>query len=262
MAQFWEQQLHTIREQVVMMSGLTERNVSLSLRALLERDDKLADLAEREDSEIDHLEMQIDEMVVTFLSTHGSVATDTRFVLVASKIASNLERIADEATTIARRARSLNLEPLLKPLTDLPLLGATAQEMLRDSISAFLAKDVDLALEIIGRDRTVDDIYKQLVRELTAFMMQNAKSIPCALNLLTVAKAIERIADHATNIAEEVHYLFRGEDIRHDLTLKQAGGSIWEPCPRSAHPSIARRPRNLETNGSVLSGLSLRTGGT
>src|SRR4051812_16531662 len=141
MAQFWEQQLHAIREQVVMMSGLTERNLSLAMRALVERDDKLADMAEAEDSQIDHLEMEIDDMVVTFISTHGAMAGDTRFVLAASKISSNLERIADEATTIARRARELSSEPLLKPLIDIPIMATTAQEMLRDSITAFIERE-------------------------------------------------------------------------------------------------------------------------
>lgn len=225
MAYFWEQQLHDIREQVVMMSGLTERNFALSMRALIERDDKLADTAEAEDSQIDHLEMRIDEMVVIFISTHGAIAKDTRFVLAASKISSNLERIADEATTIARRARDLNSEPILKPLTDIPMMAITAQEMLRDSITAFIEKDSDLAVEIIGRDRTVDDIYKQLIREMTDNMMGDPKCVPRALNLMTVAKAIERIADHATNIAEEVYYLYRAEDIRHDLSLKQHPGA-------------------------------------
>ena len=224
MAHFWEQQLHAIREEVVMMSGLTERNVALAMRALTERDDKLADLVESEDSQIDNLEMRVDEMVVTFISTHGAIASDTRFVLAASKISSNLERIADEATTIARRARELNYEPLLKPLIDIPMMATEAQEMLRDSITAFIQKDADLAIEIIGRDRTVDDIYKGLVRELTIFMTNDAKTITRALKLMTVAKAIERVADHATNIAEEVYYLFRGQDIRHDLSLKEKVG--------------------------------------
>ena len=204
-----------------MMSGLTERNLGLAMRALTERDDKLADLTEAEDSQIDGLEMRIDEMVVTFISTHGSAAGDTRFVLAASKISSNLERIADEATTIARRARKLNAEPPLKPLVDLPVIGTTAQEMLRDSITAFIQKESDLAVEIIGRDRTVDDIYRSIVRELTACMTNDSKSITRALDLMTVAKAIERIADHATNIAEEVYYLYRAQDIRHDLSLKE-----------------------------------------
>jgi phosphate transport system protein len=221
MAQFWEQQLHTIREQVVMMSSLTERNLGLAMRALTERDDKLADLTEAEDSQIDNLEMRIDEMVVTFISTHGAAAGDTRFVLAASKISSNLERIADEATTIARRARKLNSEPPLKPLVDLPVIATTAQEMLRDSITAFIQKESDLAVEIIGRDRTVDDIYRTIVRELTAYMTSDPKAIARALDLMTVAKAIERVADHATNIAEEVYYLYRAQDIRHDLSLKE-----------------------------------------
>jgi phosphate transport system protein len=221
MAQFWEQQLHEIREQVVMMSSLTERNLGLAMRAMVERNDKLADLTEAEDSQIDSLEMRIDEMVVTYISTHGSAAGDTRFVLAASKISSNLERIADEATTIARRARKLNAEPPLKPLVDLPVIATTAQEMLRDSITAFIQKESDLAVEIIGRDRTVDDIYRSIVRELTGCMTADAKTITRALDLMTVAKAIERVADHATNIAEEVYYLYRAQDIRHDLSLKE-----------------------------------------
>src|SRR4051794_10933236 len=202
MAQFWEQQLHAIREQVVMMSGLTERNLALAMRGLVERDDKLADMAEAGDSRIDHLEMGIDDMVVTFFSTHGAMAGDTRFVLAASKISSNLERIADEATTIARRARELNSEPLLKPLIDIPIMATTAQEMLRAAINALISHQPELAVEIIARDKTVDDIYKQLVRELTKYMGDDPKNISRALNLLTVAKSLERVADHATNIAE------------------------------------------------------------
>jgi len=220
MSHFWEHQLHAIREQVLMMSGLTERNLALAMRSLVERDDKLTGMVEAEDNQIDQLEIHIDDMVVTFIATHGAVASDTRFVLTASKIASNLERIADEATTIARRARELNSEPLLKPLIDIPIMADIAQEMLRDGITAFVEQKPDLAVEIIGRDRTVDDVYKQLVRELTTYMIESPKTITRALNLMTVAKALERVADHATNIAEEVFYLYRGKDIRHDQTLK------------------------------------------
>jgi phosphate transport system protein len=217
----WEQQLHAIREQVLMMCGLTERNLNMAMRALVERDDKLADLVEAEDSEIDQLEIIIDEMVVTAISTHGAAASDTRLMLTASKIASNLERIADEATTIARRARELNGEPLLKPLIDIPIMAATAQEMLRTAIDSFVEKLPDQAVEIIARDKTVDDIYKQLVRELTVYMSSDPKTIARALNLMTVAKALERVADHTTNIAEEVFYLYNAKDIRHDLNLKR-----------------------------------------
>jgi phosphate transport system protein len=219
----WEQHLHAIREQVLMMCGLAERNLSMAMRALVERDDKLADLVEAEDSEIDQLEIIIDDMVVTFVSTHGVAASDTRFVLTASKISSNLERIADEATTIARRARDLNGEPLLKPLIDIPLMATTAQEMLRAAIDTFVTRQPDDAVEIIARDKTVDDIYKQVVKELTVYMGEDPKTIARALNLMTVAKAIERVADHATNIAEEVFYLYNAKDIRHDVSLKRRG---------------------------------------
>ncbi|HEX8296414.1 MAG TPA: phosphate signaling complex protein PhoU [Chthoniobacteraceae bacterium] len=222
MSQFWEKQLTDIREQLLMMSGLTERNLTLAIRALVERDDKLADIVEAEDQQIDQLEIQIDEMVVTYMATHGPIARDCRLMLTASKISNNLERIADQATKIARRSRELNTEPLLKPLIDIPLMAELAHEMLRDSITAFIDGNHELAIDIIARDFSVDSINKQLARELTSFMIENPKTITRALNLMTVAKAIERVADHATNIAEEVFYLYKGETIRHEPSLKQA----------------------------------------
>jgi phosphate transport system protein len=210
-----------------MMSGLTERNLALAMRALVERDDKLCDTVEAEDTQIDQLEIQIDEMVITYMATHGPIARDCRMMLTASKISNNLERIADQATKIARRARELNTEPLLKPLIDIPLMAEIAQEMLRDSITAFVDGNHELAVEIIARDRSVDAINKQLARELTSYMVENPKTITRALNLMTVAKAIERVADHATNIAEEAFYLYKGQDIRHEPLLKQpaSGGT-------------------------------------
>ncbi len=220
MSQFWEQQLNAIRETLLMMGGLTERNLALAMRALVERDDKLCDTVEAEDTQIDQLEIQVDEMVVSYMATHGPVAKDCRLMLTASKISNNLERIADQATKIARRARELNTEPLLKPLIDIPLMAEIAQEMLRDSITCFVDQNVELAIEIIARDKSVDSINKQTHRELTAQMIEEPGTITRALNLMTIAKAIERVADHCTNIAEEVFYLYKGEDIRHDHTLK------------------------------------------
>lgn len=220
MSLFWEQQLADIREQLLMMSGLTERNLALAMRALIEREDKLCDIVENEDSQIDQLEIQIDEMVITYVATHGPIAKDCRLMLAASKISNNLERIADQATKIVRRARELNSEPLLKPLIDIPLMADIAQEMLRDSITAFVDGNHELAIEIVARDKSVDSINKQLARELTESMVSDPRTITRALNLLTVAQAIERVADHATNIAEEVFYLYRGQDIRHEPSLK------------------------------------------
>src|SRR6266478_5398100 len=185
MSQFWEQQLVDIREQLLMMSGLTERNLALAMRALVERDDNLCDTVEAEDSQIDHLEIQIDEMVITYIATHGPIARDCRMMLTTSKIANNLERIADQATKIARRSRELNTEPLLKPLIDIPLMADIAQEMLRDSITAFVDGNHELAVEIIARDKSVDSINKQLERELTGYMVENRKTVTRALNLMT-----------------------------------------------------------------------------
>ncbi len=198
-----------------MMASLVDRNLNLAMRALVERDDSLADLAESEDGQIDQMEITIDEMVVTFMATHGPIAQDCRFMLVTSKISNNLERIADQAVSIARRARELNTQPLLKPLIDIPRMAQMAQEMLRDALNALVEKRPETTLEIKQRDKAVDEINRQIARELTSYMLENPATITRALNLMLVARCIERIADHAKNIAEEVHFLYRAQDIRH-----------------------------------------------
>jgi phosphate transport system protein len=214
-SQLFENQLALIREAILMMSSLTHRQFSLAIKALTERSDDDASRVIEVDGEVDDLEVAIDEMVITYMATHGPVATDCRFMITASKIANNLERIADEATTIARRVRELNREPLLKPLIDIPLMAEIAETMLNDCISSFVEKRVELAEGVIARDRRVDEINRQLSRELTSYMIENPKTITRSLNLMTIAKCIERIADHAQNIAEAVFYLWRGKDIRH-----------------------------------------------
>ncbi|NBV85410.1 MAG: phosphate transport system regulatory protein PhoU [Verrucomicrobia bacterium] len=215
MSLYWEQHLAEIREQLLMMSSLTERNLGQSTRALMGRDDALAHLVEAEDAEVDQLEKTIDEKVVTYISTHGPMARDCRFLITASKIASELERIADQATTIARRARDLNRGPELSILSNVSLMASEVQSMLRQSIKAFVERDTDLALEVIGRDKLVDAEYKDAAREVEASIVADASTTARALHLLTVAKALERAGDHATNIAEEVFFLYKGEDIRH-----------------------------------------------
>jgi phosphate transport system protein len=212
------EQISNIRETLLMMASLADRNLSLAMRALVERDEKLADSVEAEDSQLDELEVTIDELVINHMATHAPVATDCRFMLVASKISSNLERIGDQATAIARRSRELNKEPLLKPLIDIPRMAQISEGMLRDGISAFVDRKPELAQEIIKRDKEVDSINKQLARELTSFMLEDPHTITRALNLTIVARCLERIADHCKNIAEEVYYLYQAVDIRHDRT--------------------------------------------
>jgi phosphate transport system protein len=136
-------------------------------------------------------------------------------LITASKIASELERIADQATTIARRARDLNRGPELKSLANIPLMAAEVQSMLRQSIKAFVERDTDMALEVIGRDKLVDAEYKEAAREVEHSIVADPTTTARELHMLTVAKALERAGDHATNIAEEVFYLYKGEDIRH-----------------------------------------------
>jgi phosphate transport system protein len=222
MSQLSESYLGRIRETLLLMSSLVERNLALALRALVERGDELADSVELEDSPIDQLEVAIDEMVVTYMATRAPVATDCRFMLVASKISSDLERIGDQATTIARRAKELNLEPPLKPWIDIPLMAETVQDMLRDSITAYVDVNPDLAQEVIRRDTAVDARNRQLHRALTAYMIENPNAITRCLHLMTVGKALERAGDHVQNIAEEVYYLYSGRDIRHERSIAAA----------------------------------------
>lgn len=210
------EQIANIRETLLMMASLADRNLALAMRALVERDEKLAAAVEAEDSQLDELEVTIDELVINHMATHAPVATDCRFMLVASKVSSNLERIADQAVSIARRSRELNKEPLLKPLIDIPRMAQISESMLRDSITAFVERKPELAQEIIKRDKEVDQINKQLARELTSFMLEDPTTITRALNLTIVARCLERIADHCKNIAEEVYYLYQAVDIRHE----------------------------------------------
>jgi phosphate transport system protein len=216
------EQITQIRETLLMMASLADRNLALAMRALVERDEKLAAAVEAEDSQLDQLEITVDDMVINHMATHAPVATDCRFMLVASKISSNLERIGDSAVTVARRSLELNREPLLKPLIDIPRMAQIAEGMLRDSITALIDRKPELAQEIVRRDKEVDAINKQLARELTSFMLENPATITRAMNLTLVARALERVADHAKNIAEEVYYLYHAIDIRHERTSMPA----------------------------------------
>ena len=215
MSVYWEQHLQEIREQLLMMSSLVERSLSQCARALVERDDALADLVEEEDSEVDELEKRMDDLVITYISTHGPMARDCRFLIAASKISSELERIADQATTIARRARDLNRHAALKSISNIPVMFDEVQGMLGQSIKAFVERDTDLALEVIGRDKLVDSEYKDTARDIESAIVSDPGTTGRELHLLTVAKALERAGEHAKNIAEEVFYLYKAEDIRH-----------------------------------------------
>ena len=221
MNQLLEIPISKIRESLLRMSSLTEHNCSDAIQALQERNDRLAKHVEENDTQLDQLEIQIDEEVITYMATRGPVATDCRFALVASKISSNLERIGDEATTIARRALLLNEEPPIQPPVDLSKIANIAMQMLRDSIGVFVENQPELALEIIERDDAVDSINREIIRELTSLMKANESHISRCIHLMRAVKSIERIADHAANIAEDVYYLQRGRDVRHGRAVQE-----------------------------------------
>ena len=203
-----------LKEKLLTMSSLAASSVSNAVKALVERNDDLARQVEQADDQLDALEIELDELAIVLLS-RGPVATDLRMITVAMKITHNLERVGDEATTIARRAVDLNKEPQLKPYVDIPRMATMALEMLNDGLEAFVSRDSARARAVLPRDKDVDALHKQLQRELITFMLEQPNTITRCLHLMQISKRIERIADHATNIAEEVVFLHEGRDIRH-----------------------------------------------
>jgi phosphate transport system protein len=212
-------ELSALKEKLLTMASNSELAVINAVKALVERNDDLAREVKEKDRVVDQLEKEVDEMAVQLLSK-APLASDLRFIIVATKIAQNLERVADEATTIARRTLELNQEPQLKPFLDIPKMAEMAVSMLKDALDAFVNRQSDRARSNIPRDKEVDAIHRQLQRELASFMVENPKNISRCLNLMVISKSIERIADHATNIAEEVVYLCEAADIRYEGKLK------------------------------------------
>jgi len=214
MTRHFEDELAQFKEILLTMGSYAERSVSQAIQAMTDRNDPLAVQVQENDDIMDHLEMEIDEMAINLLSK-APLGTDLRLITVTMKISQNLERIGDEATTIARRALELNTEPQLKAFIDIPRMAGIALGLLKEALDSFVRKEADKARAIIPRDKEVDELNRQLHRELTGYMVENSATISRCLNLMTVSKSLERVADHAANIAEEVVYLCEARDIRH-----------------------------------------------
>jgi phosphate transport system protein len=207
--------LASLRNNVLMMAGLTERSLDRAMKGLLQRDDNLCANAIADDEEIDQLEKQIDKDGVDILLRFQPVASDLRRVVSAMKMSSNLERMADQATTIARRARKLNRHP---PLPDVDLIRPMYEHaiaMFKDSVDAYVREDVELGRAIVPRDEKLDDLNRTASRKLIDRMAQDPEQLRGYLNLIFVGRALERVGDHATNIAEDAVYAAAAEDIRH-----------------------------------------------
>ncbi len=209
-----DHELNALKERLLTMASHAEAAVNQSVQALTNRDLDLALRVKDNDAVIDQFEIEVDDLAIHLLAK-APLASDLRFVTVAMKISQNLERVGDEAAKIAKRARDLSKEPPLKLSVDLPTMARLALEMLKASLDAFVQRDPVAARALIPRDRTVNALHKDIQQRLTQQMTADTETITRCLNLMIAAKSLERIADHATNVAEEVVYLCEAADIRH-----------------------------------------------
>jgi phosphate transport system protein len=225
----FDEALASLRNNVLMMAGLAERSLDRALKGLLQRDDDLCANAIADDEEIDQLEKQIDKDGVDVLLRYQPVASDLRRVVSAMKLSPNIERIGDQATNIARRARKLNQHPPLSEVELIVPIQTHAMAMFKDSIDAFVRDDVDLARAVVARDDALDKMNKMANRRLTERMADDPGQLRGYLNLIFISRCLERVGDHATNIAEDAVYAAAAEDIRHPPFVPAAA-----PSPRSS----------------------------
>ena len=206
------------------MAGLVERAISNAIEALVKRDMPLAEKTIREDAQINEMEIRIDERCLNLLALHQPMAGDLRFITSAMRINIELERIGDLAVNIAERAVSLNQEPQLKPYIDIPHMAEITKKMVKDVLDAFVNRDAALARSVCERDDQVDALNDQVFRELLTYMMADTKTITRAVHLIIVSRCLERIADHATNIAEGVIFMTKALVIKHHADTKREKG--------------------------------------
>jgi len=219
----YEQELRKLREQVLRMGAKVEEIIGGSIKALIERDSALATRMIAFDRKINQMEIDIDELCLLVLARRQPVASDLRFITMALKLVTDLERIGDLGVNICERVVELNEEPQLKPYVDLPRMADEVQAMLREALDAFVAGDPERAQAVIERDHNVDAFYSQIFRELLTYMMEDTRNVYRATRLQSIAKYLERIGDHATNLAEMVVFMVKGKDIRHTGKLEGEG---------------------------------------
>ncbi len=212
----FDAELNEIRGKLLEMGGKVEAMIAGAMQSLLERDSELAERTIAFDHEINRLEMEIDDKCLAVMARRQPTARDLRFLTLALKIVTDLERMGDQCVSIAKRARELNLEPVLKPYIDLPRMAHAAAGMVREALDAFMSGDEKLAIKVCEDDQLVDDLNEQLQRELLTFMMEDPASISRAIKINHISKCLERIADHATNVAEMVIFMLKGKDVRHN----------------------------------------------
>ena len=211
----YEEDLRKLREDILYMGGLVEDQIQKAVKSLVDRDSDMANIIIERDHEVNRLDVDIDDLCIRLLALHQPAGRDLRFITTGLKITTDLERIGDMAVNICERALELNEEPQLKPYIDIPRMAQISQRMIRESLDAFVREDTDLALKVCKDDAEVDDLNAQIFRETISFMIEDPHTINRAMKIGSVSKYLERIADHATNIAEMVVFMVKGKSIRH-----------------------------------------------
>jgi phosphate transport system protein len=217
MPRHFHEELDALKQTLLAMGGLVEDQIRRVMTALIERDSDLAQEVIDRDAQVNAYDVEVDEKCVELLALHQPTAGDLRFITTAMKIVTDLERIGDQAVNIAQRAQELNREPQLKPYIDLPRMADRAQRMVKQSLDAFVAGDTALARQVCAADAEVDALKEQIFRELLTYMMEDPRTVSRAIRVILISRFMERVADHATNIAEMVIYLVEGKMVRHTL---------------------------------------------
>ncbi len=215
MGKILDKELSDLKERLLTMGSVVEAQVARSIKSLVDRDNDLARKVIDADHEVNRMEVEIDEECIRLLALRQPEAGDLRFITTAMKIVTDIERIGDLAVDVSERALELNEEPILKPYIDVPRMAKAARNMLKEALDAFVNRNAELARAVLDEDDFVDELNKQIFRELLTFMIEDPHSISRAIRITYISKYLERIADHATNIAEMVVYLVEGRIIRH-----------------------------------------------
>ena len=215
MERHFDRETTKLNEKLIRMASIVEEMIRITVKSLIDRNSSVLETINPKEKEINKLQIEIDEDVVTLIARMQPVATDLRFLIAASKINSDLERIADQVINIGQNTVILLNYPQLKPLVDIPIMADIVQQMVRESLDAYIHKDVAQAQKVLNSDDKVDALKDQIFRELLTYMISDPKAIQPALCLILIARNLERIGDHSTNIAEEVIYIVEGKDVRH-----------------------------------------------
>ncbi len=233
MERHFEHEIDALKEQLLLMGGLAENIVHKSVEALRRRDAVLARVVIADDKRIDRLEIEIEEHCVALLALQQPMARDLRFITAALKISNDLERVGDHAVNIAGGALRLAEQPLLKPLVDIPRMAELSTGMLHEALDAFVRRDPDTARRLVRRDDAVDDLNRQIFRELLSYMIEDPATITRGMELILVSRNLERVADLATNVAEEVVFITEARIIKHHAEEQSAEEARDEDFGRS-----------------------------